>query len=92
GGRDGTGRAAADAADRYARARAAASAITVPTLLVRGVLSNVVSPEGAQELLDLIPAARLIDVAGAGHMVAGDDNDVFTGGLRAFLDAVDATF
>ncbi|GAA1268630.1 alpha/beta fold hydrolase [Pseudonocardia aurantiaca] len=91
-GRDGTGRAAADAADRYARARAAASAITVPTLLVRGVLSNVVSPEGAQELLDLIPAARLIDVAGAGHMVAGDDNDVFTGGLRAFLDAVDATF
>ena len=36
--------------------------------------------------LDLIPAAALIDVTGAGHMVAGDDNDVFSDGLKEFLD------
>ncbi|MGW4340893.1 alpha/beta fold hydrolase, partial [Rhodococcus koreensis] len=37
-------------------------------------------------LLELIPTAKLIDVTGAGHMVAGDDNDVFSGGLKEFLD------
>lgn len=29
--------------------------------------------KGATELLELIPTAKLIDVAGAGHMGAGDD-------------------
>ncbi len=78
----------ADSIMRYERARDAAAAITVPTMLVRGgKQSNVVSEEGAKELLDLIPTATLIDVSGgAGHMVAGDDNDVFSGGLKEFLD------
>ena len=76
----------ADSIMRYERARDAAAAITVPTMLVRGQQSNVVSEEGAKELLDLIPTATLIDVTGAGHMVAGDDNDVFSGGLKEFLD------
>ncbi|NLU65347.1 alpha/beta hydrolase [Rhodococcus sp. HNM0563] len=71
---------------RYERARDAAKAIAVPTMLVRGKQSNVVSEEGAKELLELIPTATMIDVAGAGHMVAGDDNDVFSGGLKGFLD------
>lgn len=56
-------------------------------MLVRGAQSNVVSEEGAQELRELIPTATVIDVPGAGHMVAGDDNDVFSGGLKGFLDA-----
>ncbi|MFZ2173259.1 MAG: alpha/beta hydrolase [Rhodococcus sp. (in: high G+C Gram-positive bacteria)] len=76
----------ADSIVRYERARDAAAAITVPTMLVRGKQSNVVSEEGAKELLELIPTATLIDVTGAGHMVAGDDNDVFSGGLKGFLD------
>ena len=71
---------------RYERARDAAAAITVPTMLVRGQQSHVVSEEGAKELLELIPTAKLIGVTGAGHMVAGDDNDVFSGGLKGFLD------
>ncbi|MFF2109851.1 alpha/beta fold hydrolase [Rhodococcus koreensis] len=75
-----------DSIVRYERARDAAAAITVPTMLVRGKQSNVVSEEGAKELLELIPTAKLIDVTGAGHMVAGDDNDVFSGGLKEFLD------
>jgi|tagenome__1003787_1003787.scaffolds.fasta_scaffold19535146_1 pimeloyl-ACP methyl ester carboxylesterase len=55
-------------------------------LLVRGRQSRVVSTAGAQELLSLVPSARLVDVDGAGHMVAGDDNDVFGEHLLDFLD------
>ncbi|GAA4546595.1 alpha/beta hydrolase [Pseudonocardia xishanensis] len=68
------------------RARAAARGLTVPTLLVRGRQSRVVSTAGAQELLSLVPSARLVDVEGAGHMVAGDDNDVFGEHLQEFLE------
>lgn len=38
----------------------------------------------AAELLELIPSAELVEVA-AGHMIAGDDNDVFTERLCEFL-------
>jgi pimeloyl-ACP methyl ester carboxylesterase len=63
----------------------AARAITIPTLLVRGHLSDLLSEEGAQELLELIPHARFVDVAGAGHMVAGDRNDLFNDAVVSFL-------
>ena len=46
------------------------------------------SEEGAQELLELVPQARLVDVAGAGHMVAGDRNDLFNDAVASFLDDV----
>ncbi|MFF0816295.1 alpha/beta fold hydrolase [Rhodococcus sp. NPDC003318] len=71
---------------REEQARAAAQAVTVPTLLIRGAQSDVVSPEGARDLLELIPGSRLVDVGGAGHMVSGDDNDVLSEGLLEFLD------
>jgi pimeloyl-ACP methyl ester carboxylesterase len=69
----------------FNRTSNAARAITVPTLLIRGKQSDIVSAEGAQELLDLIPGSRYVDIAGAGHMVAGDDNDVFADAVLAFL-------
>jgi pimeloyl-ACP methyl ester carboxylesterase len=69
-----------------ARTRAAAAAVTVPVLLVRGQLSDVVSADGAADLLALIPQARYADVAGTGHMVAGDDNSVFLERVADFLD------
>jgi pimeloyl-ACP methyl ester carboxylesterase len=62
--------------------------ITVPTLLVRGGASDVVSPEGAAELKALIPHAETIDVADAGHMVAGDRNDRFNTAVIEFLTRV----
>ncbi|MGW5380994.1 alpha/beta fold hydrolase [Nocardia sp. NPDC003963] len=71
---------------REQRARAAARRITVPTLLIQGRQSDVVGPEGVRDLLESIPHARHIGVDGAGHMVGGDDNDVLTEGLLAFLD------
>jgi pimeloyl-ACP methyl ester carboxylesterase len=70
----------------HARLAAAARAMTVPTLLVRGGISDIVSVDGAQELQELIPQAELIDVAGAGHMVAGDRNDRFSAAVLQFLE------
>jgi pimeloyl-ACP methyl ester carboxylesterase len=66
----------------------AARTITLPTLLVRGRMSDLLSEEGARELLELIPHARFADVAGAGHMVAGDRNDIFNDAVVGFLDEV----
>ena len=62
--------------------------IRVPTLLVRGRVSDLLSEAGARELLELVPHARLVDVAGAGHMVAGDRNDAFNDAVVTFLDDV----
>ena len=72
--------------DDHERLMAAARAITVPTLLVRGGVSDVVSVDGARELQGLIPHATLVDVAGAGHMVAGDRNDRFSAAVLEFLE------
>lgn len=70
---------------REARLDQAAAAISVPTMLVRGKDSDVVSPEGAEHLQALIPHA-VVREAKAGHMVAGDDNDVFVTQVVDFLD------
>ena len=64
----------------------AARAIRVPTLLVRGQHSDVVSAKGVAEFLELVPHAEFVDVDGAGHMVAGDDNDAFGAAIIDFLD------
>jgi pimeloyl-ACP methyl ester carboxylesterase len=68
------------------RLERAAAALGVPTLLVRGRMSDLLSEEGAREFLDLVPHARFADVSGAGHMVAGDRNDVFNDAVVTFLD------
>jgi pimeloyl-ACP methyl ester carboxylesterase len=65
---------------------AAARNITVPTLLVRGRVSDLLSEEGARDLLTLVPHAEFVDVEGAGHMVAGDKNDLFNDAIVGFLD------
>jgi pimeloyl-ACP methyl ester carboxylesterase len=60
--------------------------IRVPTLLVRGLLSDVVTEEGVQAFLEAIPGAKLVDVGDAAHMVAGDQNDVFSNAVIDFLE------
>ena len=72
----------------HARMSACARSLAVPTLLVRGRMSDILSEEGAREMLDLVPHARYADVSGAGHMVAGDRNDAFTEAVRVFLARV----
>lgn len=63
-------------------ARAAAD---VPVLLIRGLSSDVVTDGGLEELRQVLPALEVFDVPGAGHMVAGDRNDVFNQGMIRFL-------
>jgi pimeloyl-ACP methyl ester carboxylesterase len=59
--------------------------IAVPTLLVRGKLSDVVTEDGARDFLAKIPHAKLADVSDAAHMVAGDQNDAFSSAVTQVL-------
>ena len=68
-----------------ARFEDAAASVAVPMLLVRGGNSDVVGTDEAGALLRVAPQAQAIDVAGAGHMVAGDRNDVFSSAVADFL-------
>jgi pimeloyl-ACP methyl ester carboxylesterase len=69
-----------------ARLARAVDGLSVPTLLVRGRNSDLLSEEGAQDFLRRVPHARFADVAGAGHMVAGDRNEVFNQAILGFLE------
>ncbi|MBC7891745.1 MAG: alpha/beta hydrolase, partial [Sphingobacteriaceae bacterium] len=71
-----------------ARLFAAARRLTVPTLIVRGGMSDVVSERIMAEFLDAVPQVRSVNVAEAGHMVAGDSNHAFTRAVLAFLEEV----
>jgi pimeloyl-ACP methyl ester carboxylesterase len=62
--------------------------LTLPVLLVRGGRSDVLSRELADEFLSLVPQAEFADVGDAHHMVAGDQNDVFSTAVIDFLTRV----
>lgn len=68
--------------DRFA---AAARSLRIPTLLVRGHMSDVLSKGAAMEFLEWVPHAEFADVQGAGHMIAGDRNDLFSDSIINFL-------
>ena len=70
------------------RLERAARSLTIPTLLVRGRQSDILTEAAARRFLELVPHAEFVDVAGAGHMVAGDRNDAFNDAIVAFLDRV----
>ncbi|OBG77496.1 peroxidase [Mycobacterium sp. E1214] len=57
----------------------------VPMLLIRGQMSDLVPQERAEEFLARFPQVEFTDVRGAGHMVAGDRNDIFAGAVLDFL-------
>jgi pimeloyl-ACP methyl ester carboxylesterase len=66
----------------------AASRIDIPTLLVSGGRSDLVSDRTVQEFRALVPHASHVSIAEATHMVVGDRNDLFTDAILAFLDDV----
>lgn len=61
--------------------------ITCPTLVVRGAESDILSPEIAKRMLDRLPDGRLVEIAGAGHTVPGDQPEAFAAAVRSFLAA-----
>lgn len=69
-----------------ARLAAAAAALRVPTLLVRGGQSDVLGIDEVRHFLDAVPHAEFTSIDGAHHMVAGDDNAVFGALLGDFLE------
>jgi pimeloyl-ACP methyl ester carboxylesterase len=73
---------------RQQRMEAAARRLSLPTLLVRGGLSDLLSEEGAAAFLQVCPHAEYVNITGASHMVAGDRNDRFAGAVIEFLGRV----
>jgi len=61
------------------------SDVRIPVHLIRGKMSELVSPEAAKAFLAAVPHARFTDVENAGHMVAGDRNDAFIDAVLSFL-------
>lgn len=59
--------------------------LEIPILLVRGKLSDVVSPEGVEQFLATVPHAEFVELSDAGHTAAGDDNDAFSDAVVAFV-------
>lgn len=57
----------------------------VPMLLVRGQMSDLVTEDRAEEFLARFAGIEFVDVGGAGHMVAGDRNDVFAEAVVDFV-------
>jgi pimeloyl-ACP methyl ester carboxylesterase len=82
------GAALTDRLDDPTRLEAAARSVEAPTLLVRGDESEIVSPQDADALTRLIPQARVVEIRGARHMVAGDQNTVFGTAVADFLAEV----
>ncbi|BBX63014.1 peroxidase [Mycobacterium saskatchewanense] len=63
----------------------AAANLTIPVMLIRGKLSDVVSPEGVQHFLETVPGAEFVELSNAGHTAAGDDNDAFSDVVVGFV-------
>ncbi len=64
--------------------REAARQIKVPTLLISGGKSDIVSEHTVVDFLELVPHAIHHHLPDATHMVAGDDNDAFNDTLLNF--------
>jgi pimeloyl-ACP methyl ester carboxylesterase len=71
------------------RLEAATRALSIPTLLIRGAQSDIVGDSEVAHFRALAPAAEYMNVADAGHMVAGDRNDAFNEGILDFIARVD---
>jgi pimeloyl-ACP methyl ester carboxylesterase len=74
-----------DPFERTDKLEAAAIGLQIPILLIRGKLSDVVSAEGVDDFLQKVPRAEFIELAGAGHTAAGDDNDAFSEAVVQFV-------
>ena len=62
-----------------------ATRLRIPILLIRGKLSDVVSPEGVERFLATVPHAEFVELSDAGHTAAGDDNDAFSDAVVTFV-------
>ena len=74
-----------DIADLNARLHKAALALSMPVMLVRGTQSEIVSAADAARFQSMLPAAEIVEIPDARHMVVGDDNGGFLAAAGDFL-------
>ncbi len=74
-----------DAFVRMQKLEQAVADLTIPILLIRGKLSDVVSPEGVKDFLAKVSHAEFVELSDAGHTAAGDDNDAFSDVVVQFV-------
>lgn len=65
---------------------AAVHGIVLPTLLLRGERSKILSADAAQRMVEAMPHARCVEIARAGHTVHGDNPIDFATAVGEFLD------
>jgi pimeloyl-ACP methyl ester carboxylesterase len=70
------------------RFRQASSRVSCPTLIVQGGLSDVFTPQDAQELAAGFPRGRYAQVSDAGHTVQGDNPRSLAQALSQFLESL----
>ena len=71
--------------ERFKQLENSAKRITVPTLLVQGALSDILTNKEKEEFLNVVPHAKLAEIQQATHMVVGDKNDIFAEAIVDFL-------
>lgn len=76
---------AADGKNQQAALLEAARRIRVPTLLISGEHSDIVSAATISEFLQCVPHASHVRVPDATHMIVGDRNDAFTAAVENFI-------
>jgi len=74
--------------DQKAINKKVAKNINVPTLLIRGALSNVVTQDEVDDFLLALPHAEFEEIEKASHMIAGDRNDIFAASAIDFLKRI----
>ncbi len=65
------------------------SAIDAPTLFVTGVLDSVARPAASFSFGAMMPNARVVDIAGAGHYPFLTHPEIFNEALAAFLEGLE---
>lgn len=80
---------AAGSEREQSRLAAAARSLRIPTLLISGGASDIVSDATIAEFLSLVPHARHVSVPAATHMIVGDDNAAFTRHVAGFLETLE---
>ena len=70
------------------RPRPELSSVRCPTLIVRGVESELLTREGARALVDELPRGCLAEIAGAGHQTHLENPDAVLAALRNFLSGI----
>ena len=60
--------------------------VETPTLLIKGAMSNILTPKEVEDFLEIIKHSEFVEIKDAAHMVAGDRNDIFAAEAIDFLE------